>query len=357
MRMGIEAMNRRRFCGLAAALAGWPAAGWTAARPVLLAGAWDQADGHRVGVLRAGASAIVPQASVQVPTRAHEVLIESPGRLIAVARRPGDWLLRWRPGRGEPDWVWAEPGRAFSGHALLSADRRRLFTTETDLDNGAGLIGVRDAATLEKQAEWLTHGIDSHELMLDGGTLLVANGGVLTQPETGRLKRDLDRMDSSLVRLDLADGALRGQWRLADRRLSLRHLARHGARIGIALQAEHDNAAVRETAPVLAVFDGARLRAAPSPIALNGYGGDIAATEQGFAVSCPRANRVAHFAADGGWQHGFELAEACALAVDVHDKLWMGGMPQAADQQIGAKAHRYVAAPLRLDNHWVRWVK
>ncbi|WP_036236917.1 DUF1513 domain-containing protein, partial [Methylibium sp. T29-B] len=174
-------------------------------------------------------------------------------------RRPGDWLVRWQPdGRRSPQWQWAEPGRAFNGHVIAGAGGTRLYTTETDLETGSAWIGVRDARSLEKLDEWPTHGIDAHELLLDdddtGGhdapSLWVANGGVPTRPETGRQKLNLDRMDSSLVRLDARSGALRGQWRLDDRRLSLRHMAWRdtpaaGARtqrvLGIALQAEHDD--------------------------------------------------------------------------------------------------------------------
>jgi hypothetical protein len=68
--------------------------------------------------------------------------------------------------------------------------------------------------------------MDPHELLLDAdGSLVVANGGIPALPETGRLKIHMDRMDASLVRLDTRTGALRGQWRLADKRLSLRHIA------------------------------------------------------------------------------------------------------------------------------------
>lgn len=154
---------------------------------------------------------------------------------------------------------------------MANADGRTLYTTEMDLDTGAGPLGVRDAASLEKRAEWPTHGIDPHQLVWDAvhpGRLIVANGGVPTRPETGRLKLDLERMDSSLVALDAGSGSLCGQWRLDDARLSLRHLAwgRVEGRplLGIALQAEHDDAAQRTDASVLALFDGARLRA-PRP--------------------------------------------------------------------------------------------
>ena len=31
-------------------------------------------------------------------------------------------MLRWQTGAGKAEWVWAEPGRAFNGHVLVSAD-------------------------------------------------------------------------------------------------------------------------------------------------------------------------------------------------------------------------------------------
>jgi hypothetical protein len=110
-------------------------------------------------------------------------------------------------------------------------------------------------------------------------------------------------MDSSIVRLQpAAQGALDGQWRLTDTRLSLRHLcwgpqvAWQPARrwLGIALQAEHDDPSTRAQAPVLALFDGQQLQVQPLPAgtALAGYGGDIGCDGQHFAVSCPRADQL-----------------------------------------------------------------
>jgi len=114
----------------------------------------------------------------------------------------------------------------------------------------------------------------------------------------------------------------------ADRRLSLRHLAWNGARLGIALQAEHDAAEAKAAAPVLAVFDGEHLKPVAAPQALAGYGGDIVATRapagDGFAVSCPRAQGIAIFTADGTWQGLIPFAEACALAAAA-DQVWVGG--------------------------------
>ncbi|RYF25515.1 MAG: DUF1513 domain-containing protein [Comamonadaceae bacterium] len=239
-----------------------------------LAAAWQQADGsYRIGVLAAGRSASGAPLRVidalEVPTRAHGVHALPDGSIVATARRPGDWLVRWHPGRADPAvWHWVDATRSFNGHVIASPDGRTLYTTETDIDTGASLVARRDARSLETEAEWPTHGIDAHELIwappASGSsatrrtTLIVANGGVPTAPETGRVKRDLHTMDSSIVRLDGSSGELQGQWRLQDKRLSLRHLAWNADRtvLGIALQAEHDEAAIKHSAPILALFDG-----------------------------------------------------------------------------------------------------
>lgn len=322
-----------------------------------LAAAWQAGTGYRVGILGFGREeALAVEAVLEVPTRAHGLLREASGTLLAVARRPGDWLLRWSAEGRTLAWRWIEPGRAFAGHVLADEDGRILYTTEIDLDTGMGLIGVRDAGSLEKRAEWPTGGCDPHMLVLDAtrpGALIVANGGVSTRPETGRRKVDLHRMDSSLVRLDARTGALLGQWRLADPRLSLRHLAWNGDRLGIALQAEHDDPAIKAAAPVLAVFDGASLRAVPAAAPLAGYGGSIAALGDGFTVSCPRAQGVAVYGADG-FRELVALAEGCSVAAS-GDRLWAGGRDTALVLAVtaGRAAHHSVPAEIRLDNHWI----
>jgi hypothetical protein len=144
---------------------------------------------------------------------------------------------------------------------------------------------------------------------------------------------------------------------LQDRRLSLRHLAWNGTRLGIALQAEHDDAEAKATAPVLAVFDGASLKPVAAPQALAGYGGDIAPAYfapagDGFAVSCPRAQGIALFAADGTWQGLIPLAEACALAA-APDRVWVGGRLQALTLKAAMPAAQAPIPGIRLDNHWI----
>lgn len=347
-----------------------------AAQATVLAACWERVGAFQVGLLTTAGGTADPSlqalAALNVPTRAHGLVVEAGGSVLVVARRPGDWLLRWYPDGRPPQWQWIEAQRALNGHAVVSADGRTIYTTETDLDTGAGCIGVRDARTLVKRDEWPTHGIDAHQLVWDRAQphrLIVAHGGVITAPETGRAKLSLSRMDSSLVRLDARTGRLDAQWRLEDPRLSLRHLAWSGdasTTLGIAMQAEHDDADARAVAPVLALFDGDRLQTAPSPQrqtppssqTLAGYGGDIAAHGDGFFVSCPRAGGLAHYSTSGRWRGFMPLPEACALAVSA-DRLWTGGRPGAAGYTLsaggaeGSGAARVEVADLRLDNHWV----
>jgi hypothetical protein len=346
-------MHRRTALAatLLAPLAATRAAAPAAPAAPRLAAAWDTATGSHVGVLHQAAAQRWRVASaVAVPTRAHGLIQEPEGTLLAVARRPGDWLLRFTRQGQALQWHWADEARRFSGHA-----RRRgglLYTTETDLEAEQGVLVVRDAATLAVQAVWRTQGIDAHDLAFGpDGALWVANGGVPTAPETGRLKRNLDRMDPSIVRLDAAGGRVLGQWRLDDPRLSLRHLAWRGGRLAVALQAEHDEATRKAAAPVLALLDGERLRAATGQPPLAGYGGDIvAAPDGGLRVSVPRAGGVAHFDADGRFLRRQALPDACALCVDPRaGHVWAGGA--------GALARDDVRLPMqgapRLDNHWL----
>jgi len=363
--------TRRRWLQAGAAAVSGAATGspWAATASSSLAAAWQGRDGGAsVGVLHLQGRQLRVQHSIAVPTRAHGLLQEPGGTLLAVARRPGDWLMRWDRNGRVLALAWIEPNRAYNGHVIADASGDTLYTSETDLDSGAGLVGVRDARTLDKRAEWPTHGRDPHMLLWDEHAppftrLVVANGGIEIRPETGRMKLGLDRMDSSLVRLDAAQGELQGRWQVDDARLSLRHLAWHGhgadAVLGIAMQAEHGEATLRTAAPVLARFDGRTLQTMPSP-ALAGYGGDITADDEGFVIGCPRAQGLARWHADGQWQGLMPLQEACAVALDASRALWAGGRSEArrsstkiSDAKKDDRSHVGLPIGLQLDNHWL----
>ncbi|RPH46939.1 MAG: DUF1513 domain-containing protein [Burkholderiales bacterium] len=302
---------------------------------------------------------------VPVPSRAHGLLAEPGGGWLAIAFRPGSWLWRFDAdgrvtARASTD---DEPhGRKFTGHVIASPDGERLFTSEYDAASGEGRIGVRDRRTLRKLDEWASGGLDPHHLTTDvRGRLLIANGGLPRAPD-GR-KRDLDRMDSSLVAMDASSGRHLDAWRLQDRRLGLRHLAWSTAPdgtplLGIALQAEHAEPTRRAQAPVLATWDGTTLDVPSRAADGEGYAGDIAAAAGGFVVTCQPARVALHWDASrpAALTPIARMHEACAVApVAVAD----GGVVVAGALGVG-RWHPAMPAvmlrwpmPMALDNHWV----
>ncbi|MFM2406588.1 MAG: hypothetical protein RL223_4468 [Pseudomonadota bacterium] len=306
------------------------AAGRPAAWQAAVLGLDEQADEARLDLLQAR----------DLPDRAHGLQAGADGSVLVVANRPGRWLARLDGQGGHRLHRLEAAGerRTLNGH-VLSAPDGRLWTSETDPRDGRGWIGVRDAQTLELRASWPLDdgradgpGIDPHQMVCDAqGDLLVAVGGIPRWPD-GR-RRDAEPLSPGLWRLDGRDGRVLGRWSLADRWLSLRHLAwstgEAGApRLGIALQAEHARAEDRQAAPLLALFDGAQLRAvdAQAPRKAAGYAGDIAAAPGGgFVLSGQKAGMALWWdpsrtvAADGATaapalRPVAELTEACALA-------------------------------------------
>lgn len=365
----------------------WPDARQRASKTgsARLAAVWQDKTGDVVqdwaGVLHIDASAngytwrIGPR--LKLPTRGHGVQRLPDGQLVFSARRPGDWLVRWDPSTDKAHWAWMDEDRCFNGHVVVgslstaqkvSDAAAVLLTTETDLENSQGCIGLRHAITLEKLAEWPTHGMDPHELLVlpsamgkfPAGTLIVANGGIPTQSETGRSKKWIDRMDPSLVALHPEDGQLLGQWRLPDSRLSIRHLAWDAQRqlLGIALQAEHDDEK-RARAPIFSVWDGSTLKLAQDQPSLAGYGGSVECApgaDGGFVVSCPKSDCTAWFSADGRFLRQVAQTDVCPLALD-GSLLWSGG-GHGVGRHVPTDKLWHVAdasgavESLQFDNHW-----
>lgn len=302
-------MQRRDFLWQMAALLGSAAlpsfaraaAGGGAMR---VAGGWRMGEReYQVGILRVdwAGGQVVTESAVSVPSLPHAIVPEPGGGFLAVATRPGTWLLRV-DARGQvvQRLSMADEGdaRTFDGHVIASHDGRWLYTGETDRQSGAGWVAVRDARDLRKVAQHPTHGIDPHQILVDAqGRLVIANGGIPRTP-TGA-KRNLEQMNPTLVHLDAASGEKLGAWTLRDKRLSPHHIAWNrplggGAPtlLGIGLQAEHDDPAQRRKAPLLAVWDGKTLRV-PSYAPADGYAGDVApGPNGGFVLTAQRANRI-----------------------------------------------------------------
>lgn len=304
-----------------------------------------------------------------LPARAHQLLELPPARrgsprlALAVARRPGEYLLRFDPATGRTHTLHRmEDDRFLAGHAVFVQTLDTLFTAETDAASGQGLVVARDPATLQRRQEWASGGVGPHALLWEPTgagqsrpTLLVANGGILNLPETGRRKLNLGAMDSNLTRLDAQTGQVLGQWRLDDRFLSLRHLARSDdGSVGIALQAEHPSRTHRAEAPALAVLDASGLHTVPAPAAKaaatwDGYAGDIACTGHTFWVTAPHAGYLMAWRSNGSDAQTTPLEGACAVGAE-NAEIWALG---AHAYQRGKR--QFATAPQTWDNHLLQW--
>lgn len=225
--------QRRAFlkaasAGFAASLLPRPAAALASAELVFATATQEAPGKFGVRVLTETGKLI---ASIDLPVRGHDVTY-SPvtGRGVVFARRPGTFAVVFDPtGNEAPVTIPSVEGRHFFGHGTFSADGKLLYATENDFANGRGVIGIYDVAGgYNRIGEFQTYGVGPHEMLLmpDGKTFAIANGGIETHPDYGRAELNLDTMDPCLSFVDVRDGSLVGQLRLASdlHKLSIRHM-------------------------------------------------------------------------------------------------------------------------------------
>jgi len=322
-------------------------------RHTRLLAAWRLPSGtYQVGVLnaagQAGALSYAVHMAVDLPTRPHGLMHLQGDDYLVIARRPGDWFMRLNIRSGRTARTWQDEDRHLNGHSAVHGDR--LYTTETEVLGGTGVLAARNRHTFELQNVWPTHGRDPHEMLvlpkgglgIDEPFLLVANGGIQTHADMGRTQLNQLPMDSSVVALHPCTGKVLKKWTLNDSRLSLRHMAVHASGVvGIAMQAHHSTDSLQAAAPVLALIDEkGLLRVVHDSAGVKGYAGDIAATAQGFVISCTKNDSAAQFDVRGKLTAVLKAKAACALAAK-GEQVWLGH--QAS----------HMAEPLELDNHWL----
>ena len=318
--------TRRRFLAALAATGAtagaMPGLGWAAAgNPAYLAAAQDPTGSFALlGLDREGAETF----RLALPARGHAGAGHpTRAEAVAFARRPGHYALVLDCATGTLRHRLSPPdGRQFNGHGAFSRDGTRLFTSEQDSATSAGIIGIWDvAAGYRRMAEVASGGIGPHDLRLmpDGETLVIANGGIATDP-TDRTKLNLATMRPNLSYLTLS-GDLTEQVELdADlRQNSIRHLAiRADGLVAFAMQWEGEADAAppllglhrRGAAPLLA--------AAPlaDELAMQGYAGSVAFCGTGaeVAITSPRGGRLHRFDATGTFLGATSRADVCGLA-------------------------------------------
>lgn len=263
--------------------------------------------------------------TLELPGRGHGAAFRpSSDECIIFARRPGDFALVLNRLNGQPVQTLHPPeDRHFYGHGCYSSNGRLLYTTENDFESARGVIGLWDASDgYRRLGEYDSHGIGPHEILLmpDGRTLAVANGGIATHPDTGRLKLNIPEMEPSLVLLNSRDGTIEHKHTPPRElhKLSLRHLsANRNMNLFAAAQFEGPHEA---TPPLLASVGsgGLTLHHAPKHIqpAMKNYCGSVAFNRRGdlLAVSCPRGNLITYWTSAGDYVSSLTLQDGCGLA-------------------------------------------
>ncbi|MFD1625560.1 DUF1513 domain-containing protein [Azospirillum griseum] len=308
------------------------------------------------------------------PGRAHGVVPRpaldgtSQSEAVVFARRPGRWFLPLSLRDGTPAApVTAPEDRRFTGHGAFTADGRLLYVAEDDVPNETGAIGVYDATDGYRRLGALpTHGLGPHELLaLDGGAVLaVANGGVITHPDTGRAKLNLDAMDSSLTYVEAASGRLLDQVRLPEEHanLGIRHiaaLADGGVAFGV-----QDERPIGLLQPLVGAHrpggGAVRLFDAPEDVwtRLDGYIGSVASDGRLVAASSPKGGLVGLWdPMTGAWIKAIPLPDGCGLApCDDGFALTSGlGVMERITATTDAPVSERRSPAFRWDNHLTRW--
>ncbi len=314
--------NRRHFlAGLAAASLA-PATGWASVgAPAFLAAGLFPDGSFRLAGLDEGGDILF---SLPLPARGHAAAAHPrKAQAVAFARRPGTFALVIDCATGrELARLQAPEGRHFYGHGTFTADGTRFFATENDYEAGEGRISVWDATSFERLGEVSSGGVGPHDmrLMPDGKSLVIANGGIETHPETGRTKLNLPVMQPNLTYLDLSGNLLERVELPGDsHKNSIRHLSvRNDGLVGFAMQWQGSQT---KHPPLLGLHRrGAppQLLSAPEDFqnTLQGYAGSIAFSASGteVAITCPRGNALHLFDVVGGsFTRAFELEDVCGL--------------------------------------------
>ncbi|KCV82328.1 hypothetical protein ATO10_08057 [Actibacterium atlanticum] len=300
---------------------------------------------------------------ISLPARGHAAATHpSQPYVVAFARRPGTFamVINCISGLAEVQ-LDAPAGRHFCGHGAFSADGALLFTSENDFDAVRGMVGVWDVASGYRRIdEFATGGIGPHELRLmpDGETLVIANGGIETHPDSGRTKLNIPTMEPSLSYVSTAGRFLeKVTLPTAMHKNSIRHLTlRADGTVAFAMQWQGADLAP----PLLALHrrgTDPRLLSAPPEQhrQMSGYAGSVAMTRDGtlVAITSPRGGMLQVFDVDRGYYIGaMARGDICGVGPAAHGFAATTGMGDVIEVNDVRPAWSR-RLPVQWDNHLV----
>lgn len=353
--------DRRQFIAglLAASLV--PRSGWADAGAPAYLSAAGVPDGSFVLCGISAVGRVLFQ--IPLPGRGHAAAAH-PTRpeAIAFARRPGTFAVVVDCAIGAPTARLTAPhGRHFYGHGDFSEDGQWLFTTENDYENGQGRIGVWDAGNgYMRVDEFSSGGIGPHDIKRVPGTdtLVIANGGIDTHPDSGRTKLNIPTMRPNLSYVEHGKVIETAALSQTLHKNSIRHIAvSSSGEVAFGMQWQG-----MDGAPSLVGLHrrGHDIRLGSTSTeqarAMKGYIGSVAFTHDQTHVvaTSPRGNLVQVLrASDGAEIRSLNIEDASGVAASGDGFIVASGTGNIVriDQ---AFASTIVPASLRWDNHLVQ---
>ncbi|MBU2983366.1 DUF1513 domain-containing protein [Lentibacter algarum] len=358
--MTAQNTGRRRFLGGLLAAGVFPKPTWADVGAPAFLSAAAKPDGSSV-LCGVGANLQV-LFELPLPARGHAAAAH-PTRpeAVAFARRPGTFAVVIDCTTGTQRATLCAPhGRHFYGHGAFSSDGSLLFTTENDYEAGQGRIGVWDTLQGYKRIdEWASGGVGPHDVkrLPNSETLVVANGGIETHPDSGRTKLNIATMAPNLAYI--AGGAVVERVQLAAElhRNSIRHLA-VGVGGQVAFGMQWQGSGPLKTL-VGVHLQGAEVQLLEAPTqalrAMQGYVGSIAFTPdaKAIAVTSPRGGVVQLYDAKmQGQLETFAMPDVCGIAA-VGETLTVSSGNGEMRHLLGSTRLLRRLTELRWDNHLV----
>ncbi|NGM87339.1 DUF1513 domain-containing protein [Parapusillimonas sp. SGNA-6] len=307
--------------------------------------------------------------TIPMPARGHSFAIDAQRRrAVAFGRQPGFFAIAFDlAGKEEPVAIESAAGRHFFGHGVFTPDGKWLLATENDYEAGRGVLGIYDASPgggFRRVGEYATGGVGPHEVVLlaDGKGVCVANGGILTHPDYGKLQLNPDTMQSSLSYIDLRSGKVAEQVSVAPelRRLSIRHMVVDG-RGDVWFGCQYTGPAAEQPPLVGRHRRGGELEFFAGPIetlrSMKNYVGSVALSASGtvLATSSPVGGTVVYWdTRDGACLGSSDLFDGCGVApASDGDFLVSSGRGELVRASVGgAKSGRILLLPGgSWDNH------
>lgn len=347
----IQNIPRRSFLSLTVALAlnSSFALSKDGSDPIFLSAATVSDDTHWLKAFTIKNNQLAELYSHQLKARAHAVALSNNTDYFAViARRPGRFMVLGDTVSGNIlQEIEATEGRHFYGHGVFSNDDEFFYTTESayeDMQGDSGRIGVwqinksSNSVVLDRIDEFPTYGVGPHELLMmpDQQTLVVANGGIRTHPESEREILNVDSMQPSLVYINRFTGELLEQRSLPAEfhQASIRHLDINSkGQVAMSMQFEGEPFL---RVPLLATHqrgEAIGLMLAPEHVQsqLAQYVGSIRYDESGrfLVASCPRANVLTFWDAQSGeFLKQIRARDACGVCAYKDGFLYSAGTGQ-----------------------------